>query len=112
MSDKIEWKKFLDRKGLKKSQAARLIGAAPAMITEWMKEKSLPTYRYLKELANAGMTSQEMFGVEIGNKLVENSLENRRSFESEPIDYKSPEFQALVKKALIEIEAEKNGINR
>lgn len=43
------------------------------MITEWIKGKSLPTYKYLKKLSDIGMTAQEMFGEEIGNKLVQNS---------------------------------------
>lgn len=73
MDSELDWKKFLTRKGLKNSEAARLIGAAPAMITEWIKGKSLPTYKYLKKLSDIGMTAQEMFGEEIGNKLVQNS---------------------------------------
>ena len=73
MDSELDWKKFLTRKGLKNSEAARLIGAAPAMITEWIKGKSLPTYKYLKKLSDVGMTAQEMFGEEIGTKLVQNS---------------------------------------
>ena len=71
--DNVDWTGFLDRKGLSKSEAARLLGAAPAMMTEWIKGKANPTYKYLKKLCEIGMTAQEMFGEESGAKLLSNS---------------------------------------
>lgn len=60
--DNVDWTKFLERKRISKSDAARLLGAAPAMVTEWIKGKNNPTHKYLKRLCMAGMTAQEMFG--------------------------------------------------
>lgn len=73
-NDDLDWEGFLERMRLKKSEAARLIGAAPAMMTDWIKRETYPSHKYLKMLCLNGMTAQEMFGKEAGDKLIENSL--------------------------------------
>ena len=88
----IDWDKFLDRMRLNKSDAARKLGAAPAMMTGWLKGKNNPGYDYLKKLCKVGMTAQEMFGDEIGSELVKNS--SPQELKSDVFD--SPEFKAGV----------------
>ena len=106
MDSELDWKKFLTRKGLKNSEAARLIGAAPAMITEWIKGKSLPTYKYLKKLSDIGMTAQEMFGEEIGTKLVQNSSATPPAENSSTNSFmETPEFKAKLAQSIKELKA-------
>lgn len=69
----IDWAKFLGRKSVSKSEVARQLGVPPAMVTEWAKGKANPTYKYLKRLADIGMTAQEMFGDETAGTLIKNS---------------------------------------
>lgn len=99
--DTVDWKGFLDRKRINKSEVARLLGAAPAMMTEWGKGKSDPSRKYLKKLCEIGMTAQEMFGKEAGDKLVKNSVPDGISQDV----YNSPQFQAGVAKAIEELKA-------
>ena len=111
MNANFDFNKFLKRKNYKQKDVAAAIKVSMGLVGTWASNKAVPSYKKIIRLIDAGITSQELFGEEIGSKLVENSIKVRNS-DMEPIDYKSPEFQALVKKALIEIEAEKNGINR
>lgn len=100
MEDGIAWEKFLDRKGIKKSKAAQLIGAAPAMITEWMKGKSSPSYMYIKKLCLAGMTADELFGKEAAEALLKNS----KSVESVPKDFsEADDFKKAVQDVFFEL---------
>lgn len=101
--DNVDWTKFLERKRISKSDAARLLGAAPAMVTEWIKGKNNPTHKYLKRLCMAGMTAQEMFGVEAGDELVRNSMNSRII----PSDYNTPGFREAVMNIFAEIEKKK-----
>lgn len=98
--DNVDWTKFLERKRISKSDAARLLGAAPAMVTEWIKGKNNPTHKYLKRLCMAGMTAQEMFGKEAGDELVRNSMNDRII----PSDYNKPWFREAVMGVFEEVE--------
>lgn len=99
--ENLNWISFLERKGLSKSDAARLLGAAPAMMTEWMKGKANPTYKYLKKLCKIGMTAQEMFGDELGGELVKNS--SGAAIVPPPEIFNDPAFQEGIKNVVEEI---------
>ena len=101
--DDLDWDGFLKRKHLRKSDAARLIGAAPAMMTDWIGGKSQPSRKYLKRLCMAGMTAQEMFGDEAGNELVRNSVDMKQEKAGTGTIFDSPEFRESVEKILQEI---------
>ena len=101
--DDVDWDGFLGRMHLKKAETARLIGAAPAMITDWMSGKSQPSRKYLKKLGMIGMTAQEMFGEEAGNELVKNSMDTEQNAAKLDSFVKSKEFRDSVEKILIEI---------
>lgn len=107
MDAKFDFNKFLRRKNFKQKDAAAVVGVSMGLVGTWASNKAVPSYEKIIRLIDAGITSQELFGDEIGSKLVENSMKVI-NFDMEPIDYKSPEFQALVEKALIEIEARKS----
>jgi hypothetical protein len=107
--DDLDWDGFLNRKRLRKSDAARLIGAAPAMMTDWMNGKSQPSRKYLKRLCMAGMTAQEMFGDEAGNELVRNSVDMKQENAGTGTIFDSPEFRESVEKILLEINSHGNG---
>ena len=77
-------------------------GVAPAMITEWMKGKSLPAYKYLKKLCDIGMTAKEMFGEESGGTLVKNSTSQTVPI---PNGFDTPEFREGVAAALADMKA-------
>ena len=107
LKDDLNWEVFLDRKRLKKSEAARLIGAAPAMMTDWVNRETYPSHKYLKKLCLIGMTAQEMFGKEAGDALIKNSTLGdikEPSGPKEPIDYKDPIFLQTVQNAMAYIE--------
>ena len=109
LKDDLNWEVFLDRKRLKKSEAARLIGAAPAMMTDWVNRETYPSHKYLKRLCMIGMTAQEMFGKEAGDALVKNSSvtpEDNLPPEMQEL-LKHPDFVAGMKKAFSEIESMK-----
>lgn len=91
MANNIDWDKFLERTKMSKSDAARKLGAAPAMMTGWLNGKN-PGYAYLRKLCEVGMTAQEMFGEKAGDALVRNSSE----FRPKPEVFESPEFKAGV----------------
>lgn len=57
----MDWKHFLERKRISRSELARLLGVAPPMVTEWMNCKSRPGYKYIKKLHEIGMTEIEIF---------------------------------------------------
>ena len=82
----LDWEGFLKRMGLKKAETARLIGAAPAMMTDWIGGKNQPSWKYLKRLGMAGMTAQEMFGEEAGNALVRNSIDVKAGSQESALD--------------------------
>ena len=83
------------------------------MMTDWIKRKNYPSHKYLKALCMNGMTAQEMFGKEAGDALVKNSsamATDELLGAREPIDYKNPQFQEAVQKALLYIdECKKRG---
>lgn len=96
MKDNLDWKGFLERTGMKKSEIARCIGAAPAMITDWTKGKNQPSWIYLRNLGKVGMTAQEMFGEEIGNSIVRNSIDIKAEGIKSLDILKTPEFRNSV----------------
>ena len=103
MKDDLDWDGFLERKRLKKSEAARLIGAAPAMMTDWMNGKTQPSRKYLKKLCEAGMTAQEMFGEEAGNTLIRNSVDVKSESAESAKSLDSDAIRSEVLKILDEI---------
>lgn len=64
--------KFLRRKGMKQQDAAKLIGVTQATISNWCKGKT-PDFGTVEKLISHGLTAQELFGEEVGTKLMENS---------------------------------------
>lgn len=101
----IDWSGFLKRNGLTKAEMARLLGAAPAMVTGWMKGKNQPGHKYLGRLCMIGMTAYEMFVDQIGKELVDNSLASRAF----PDVYGSEGFKKGVAMAIAEIEKNRDG---
>lgn len=99
---------FIDRLNFSKADLLRGLDRDPksSVISSYIKGRSNPSYEICCKLINLGITAQELFGDELGAELVKNSLKMQNS-NMEPINYKSPEFQAMVEKALIEIEARK-----
>lgn len=104
VNDSVDWDGFLSRKRINKSEAARLLGAAPAMVTDWVKGKTEPSRKYLKRLCKIGMTAQEMFGKEAGGMLLENSVTGNDG-QLSPDIYKSVEFLEGVAKAIEDLKA-------
>lgn len=103
----VEWKKFLDRKGIKQAEVSRLLGTSPAIVTGWVKEKNAPGFFYLQKLAQIGMTAQEMFGEEIGSEMVRNSAVSPTALN--PDVYDTPEFRERVQKIVAEMERDARG---
>lgn len=64
--------KFLRRKGLKQQEAAELFGVTQATISNWCKGKT-PDFLTVEKLIGHGLTAQELFGDEIGLRLMKNS---------------------------------------
>lgn len=96
----VDWEKFIERKGINKSEVAKQLGAAPAMLTGWINGTNAPGFFYLQKLAKIGMTAQEMFGEEIGDAMVKNSIDSPTALN--PEFYDTPGFRDGVMKVLEE----------
>lgn len=90
---------------LTKAKLARLVGAAPPIVTGWMNGKNEPGRKYLKRLCAIGMTAYEMFGDEAGKTLVDNSM----AAKAFPDVYGSEGFMKGVALAMERIERERRG---
>lgn len=95
MEPDFDFSKFLRRKNMKQKDAATAVGASMGLIGTWASKKAVPSYEKMAKLIECGITSQELFGEELGNLLVKNS----QSFGM--LD--NPEFKEGVKEALAEI---------
>ena len=103
---------FLRRKGWVQKELAKRLNIATSTVGMWCTGKSTPSYDVIVDLIKLGLMSSELFGPEISELLLKNSSEldsTSQDFESrrDPIDYKDPEFQEIVQKAILEIEARK-----
>lgn len=91
----------MNRNGLKQQQAADLIGVSQATISNWCKGKT-PDYETLSKLITFGMTACELFGKELGNELMKNSMVDTQS--------QPPEIASMLKegvlKAVLELKSE------
>ena len=107
----FDFNKFLRRKNYKQKDAATAVGASMGLIGTWAAKKAVPSYEKIAKLINLGISAQELFGENLGAKLIQNSAphaqDDAHHKNHEPIDYKSPEFQAIVEKAMLDIEARK-----
>ena len=65
---------FLERKGIKGADIAKQFGINPASVSCWKIKKALPIFDKAVKLLEMGMTVQEMFGEELGNQIIKNSL--------------------------------------
>ena len=68
----FDFNKFMQRKGLKQQEAADLIGVTQATISNWCKGKT-PDLGTIERLIGFGITTQEIFGEELGDTLIKNS---------------------------------------
>ncbi len=79
------------------------------LIGTWAAKKAVPSYEKMAKLIDVGITAQELFGEELGSKLIENSSVSSVESLSPEIQelLKHPDFVAGMKKAFSEIESKK-----
>ena len=73
MEPVFDFNRFLHRKNFKQKDAAAAVGASMGLIGTWASKKAVPSYEKIAKLIELGITAQELFGEEIGSKLVQNS---------------------------------------
>ena len=79
------------------------------LIGTWAAKKAVPSYEKMAKLIDVGITAQELFGEELGSKLIENSSVSSVEDLSPEMQelLKHPDFVAGMKKAFSEIESKK-----
>lgn len=104
----VDIKSFIERLEMRKADLCRALGMDPqsSLMSSYEKGRSDPSYDKCEKLIRLGITAQELFGEELGTELLDNSLSVHSAARPEktPIDYKDPEFQEQVRKAMLEIE--------
>lgn len=73
MKPVFDFNKFLRRKNFKQKDAAAAVGASMGLIGTWAAKGAVPSYEKIAKLIDLDITAQELFGEELGNKLVQNS---------------------------------------
>lgn len=109
MEPDFNFNKFLHRKNFKQKDAAAAVGASMGLIGTWAAKKAVPSYEKMAKLIDVGITAQELFGEELGSKLIENSSVSSVEGLSPEMQelLKHPDFVAGMKKAFSEIESKK-----
>ena len=109
MEPDFNFNKFLHRKNFKQKDAAAAVGASMGLIGTWAAKKAVPSYEKMAKLIDVGITAQELFGEELGSKLIENSSVSSVEDLSPEMQelLKHPDFVAGMKKAFSEIESKK-----
>jgi len=94
----VDIKTFIERKGMRKADLCRALGidSTSSLMSSYEKGRSDPSYDKCEKLIRLGITVQELFGEELGNLLLENSLQVKP--QNPPPDFVSdPKFQEGVK---------------
>lgn len=94
----VDIKSFIERKGMRKADLCRALGmdSTSSLMSSYEKGRSDPSYDKCEKLIRLGITVQELFGDELGNLLLENSL--RAKPQSPLADFvNDPIFQESVK---------------
>lgn len=74
MKPVFDFNKFLRRKNFKQKDAAAAVGASMGLIGTWAAKGAVPSYEKIAKLIDLGITAQELFGEELGSKLIQNSI--------------------------------------
>ena len=104
---------FLERLGMKKADLCRELEMDPksSLLSSYEKGRSNPSYEVCEKLIGKGVTAQELFGEELGSKLIANSSVPVSSAEELSPEMQKmlnhPDFIAGMKKAFSEIESKK-----
>lgn len=100
----MDMKSFLNRKGMTKAELCRRLGIDPksSVVGAYEKGRSNPSFEICEKLIPLGITAQELFGEELGNTLVENSIAKPQL---PPEIANDPDFLAGQNQALKDIEA-------
>ena len=94
----VDIKSFIERKGMRKADLCRALGmdSTSSLMSSYEKGRSDPSYDKCEKLIRLGITVQELFGEELGNLLLENSLQVKP--QSPPPEFlNDPKFQEGVK---------------
>lgn len=85
MEPKFDYQAFVKRTRLKQREIAEKVGATQGLIGHWAIGRGVPSYEKLGALIELGMTPQEMFGEELGNRLVSNGGASMNRFDKDEI---------------------------
>ena len=94
----VDIKSFIERKGMRKADLCRALGmdSTSSLMSSYEKGRSDPSYDKCEKLIRLGITVHELFGEELGNLLLENSMPVKRS-DPPPEFLNDPKFQEGVK---------------
>lgn len=74
MEPKFDFGHYIDRKHWKQKDAVAALGVSTGLVGSWASGTAIPSYDKIVKLIGCGITAQELFGEELGNLLIENSL--------------------------------------
>ena len=92
---------FINRKGWKQRELAQRLNIGTSTVGMWCTGQSTPSYGVILKLIELGMTMEELFGSNVSEMLMENSVNLNQSKTGTIFD--SPEFRESVEKILREI---------
>lgn len=100
---RIEIDRFITRTETSRIQLAKDLGVTTSNLTYWASGKNYPSSKYIELLIDKGITINELFGVELGQKLLNNSHVQKNIVSM----FSTAEFKDGVREALNEILNEK-----
>ena len=89
---------FLERKRLKITELSNTLKMSHSTVSCWKIKKAFPDFTKIAALFEMGMTLQEMFGEDLGNKIIENSIGLYGNDETKTLFNEIKEIKALVNK--------------
>ncbi|MBR4348044.1 MAG: helix-turn-helix transcriptional regulator [Fibrobacter sp.] len=96
MEPKFDFGHYIDRKHWKQKDAVAALGVSTGLVGSWASGTAIPSYDKIVKLIGCGITAQELFGEELGNLLIENSLP------AQPASVLPPEFVEGFREQLME----------
>lgn len=96
MEPKFDFGHYIDRKHWKQKDAVAALGVSTGLVGSWASGTAIPSYDKIVKLIGCGITAQELFGEELGNLLIENSLP------AQPAPVPPPEFVEGFREQLLE----------
>lgn len=71
---------FMARKRLKQKDVAKMLGCSMGVVASWCVNRKQPSYKYIVQLFQNGMTLNEMFDDELASTITSNNSQSSEDF--------------------------------